>query len=201
MEAKIDPVADTTPPSTTNAQCKVCGSPDRFGIEVALAEGQSQEAIARRFSRDGQLFNRQNIHSHYHRHMEVIERAVTEAAAAGLRNRMLDIGTAIEIDERNERNRTLMREQLAARIEENSMRWTAKDAMAFMQQDQSLNETRSVRQFEAFMTEARAFKAAVKHVVPEEMWMAVVNRFDELSKDAASDLHTGDRNSPPDKEA
>ena len=59
-------------PSLTNPQCKVCMSPDRFEIEVALAQGQRQEAVARRFSRNGQAFSRQNVNSHYHRHMQVI---------------------------------------------------------------------------------------------------------------------------------
>ena len=68
-------------PSLTNPQCKVCMSPDRFEIEVALAQGQRQEAVARRFSRNGQAFSRQNVNSHYHRHMQVIERAVVERAA------------------------------------------------------------------------------------------------------------------------
>ena len=69
-------------PSTTSPQCKVCTSPDRFEIEVALAQDQPQETVARRFSRNGQSFSRQNIHTHYHKHMEVIDRAVSEAATA-----------------------------------------------------------------------------------------------------------------------
>ena len=102
------------PPSFTNAQCKVCASPDRFEIEVALAEGQSQEAVARCFSRDGQAFSRQNIHSHYRRHMQVIDQAVSAAAAGRTRHRMLDVGTAIEIVNQNERIRALLRQQVSA---------------------------------------------------------------------------------------
>src|SRR6476660_1475132 len=116
-------------PSSTNPQCKVCTSAHRFDIEVALAVGQSQEAIARRFSRDGQAFSRQNINSHYRRHMEVIGRAVTEAAAERMRGRMLDVDTAIEIEDQLERNRAAMRRQVREQIETNQLRWSARDAM------------------------------------------------------------------------
>jgi len=54
---------------------------------VALAQGQPQETIARRFSQDGRAFSRQNVHSHYHRHMQVIDRAVLEAATCQLADR------------------------------------------------------------------------------------------------------------------
>ena len=32
-------------PSTTNPQCKVCTSPDRFEIEVALAQGSHRRQL------------------------------------------------------------------------------------------------------------------------------------------------------------
>src|SRR3954468_18943975 len=88
-------------PSLTNPQCKICMSPDRFEIEVALARGQRQESVAQRFSRNGRAFSRQNVNSHYHRHMQVIQRAVVEKAAER-GSRMLDVGTAIEIEDQNE---------------------------------------------------------------------------------------------------
>ena len=132
MEAAAERSKSAELAPTINPQCKVCQSPDRFEIEVALAERQSREIIAKRFSRNGQAFSRQNLHVHFHNHMRVVDRAVVEAAAARLRNRILDVDTAIEIDDRNERNRELMREQLSARIEANDLRWSAKDAMAFI---------------------------------------------------------------------
>jgi hypothetical protein len=170
------------PPSSTNPQCKVCSSPDRFEIEVALAQGQPQETVARRFSRDEQAFSRQNIHSHYRRHMQVVDRAVTEAAARRMRDRMLDLETAIEIEDRNERNRALMRQQVSAQIENNELRWSARDAMAFIEQDARLGEQRSAALLDAFRVDARAFSDAVKSTVPREQWQAVVDAFDALTE-------------------
>lgn len=83
-------------PSKTNPQCKVCASPDRFEIEVALARGQSQGYVATRFSRNGQTFSRQNIHTHYHKHMPVLDLAVAEAAAQRGISPVLDIDSPVE---------------------------------------------------------------------------------------------------------
>ena len=167
-------------PSSTNPQCKVCTSSNRFEIEVALASGESQEATARRFSRGGQALSRQNIHSHYRRHMEVIDRAVTEAAAGLLRNRMLDVSTAIEIEDQLERNRAVMRRQVSEQIETNQLRWSARDAMAFIEQDARLGEQRSAALLETFKSQASAFMEAVKSTVPPETWGAVVEAFNRL---------------------
>jgi hypothetical protein len=165
-------------PSSTNPQCKVCMSPDRFEIEVALAERQSQSSVAHRFSRNGQTFNKQNIHSHYRNHMEVIQRAVAEEAATRMRRRMLDVGTAVEVEDQNERNRELMRRQVSAAIENNDLRWSARDAMAFIEQEARLGELRSAAALEAVMADATAFSQAVRTVVPRSEWDEVVAEFD-----------------------
>jgi hypothetical protein len=183
MENGNDDSRSEDQPSLTNPQCKVCTSSDRFEIEVALAQGQSQEAIARRFSRNGQVFSRQNVNSHHHRHMQVIERAVVEKAAER-GNRMLDVGTAIEIEDQNERNRALMREQVSAQIENNQLKWSVRDVMAFIEQDARLGEQRNAALLEGFMGEAGAFAEAVQSVVPQAQWQAIVDEFDErMAKD------------------
>jgi hypothetical protein len=143
-----------------------------------LAQGQAQQTVARRFSRNGQAYSKQNIHTHYRSHMPVIERAVTEVATARMQGRMLDIGTAIEIEDRNERNRALMRQQVAEQIESNALRWSARDAMGFIELDAQLGEQRSAALLVEFMAEARAFSDAVKSVVPHSLWPDIVDAFD-----------------------
>jgi hypothetical protein len=167
--------------TTTSPQCKVCTSPDRFEIEVALAEGQAQQTVARRFSRGGQAYSKQNIHTHYRSHMPVIERAIAEVATARMRGRMLDIETAFEIEDRNERNRALMRQQVAEQIESNRLRWSARDAMGFIELDARLGEQRSAALMEEFMADARAFNTAVKTVVPRSLWQDIVDEYDRLT--------------------
>jgi high-affinity Fe2+/Pb2+ permease len=167
-------------PSTTNAQCKACTSPDRFEIEVALAQAQPQETVARRFSTGDQSFSRQNIHTHYHNHMEVIDRAVSEAAVSRMQHRILDLDTAIEIEEQNQRLRDRMREQIYEAIANNRVRINTRDVMAFIEQDARLSEQRSAATLESFMLDARAFKEAVQRCVPGSEWNQIVDTYDDL---------------------
>jgi hypothetical protein len=165
-------------PSKTNSQCKVCTSPDRFEIEVALAQGQPQETVARRFSTDDRRFNRQNIHVHYHNHMEVIDRAVLEVATSRMKHRMLDLDTAIEIEEQSQRVRDRMREHVYDAVENGRVRISARDVMGFIEQDARLSEQRSAAELEAIMAEAKAFSDAVKQCVPQSHWQEIVDTFD-----------------------
>jgi hypothetical protein len=167
-------------PSETAAQCKVCQSVDRFEIEVALAQGHSLELTARRFSRGGQSFSRQNLFTHRNRHMQVVDQAVVREAAARMRNRMLDVTTAGVIDEVNSRNRQLMRDQLAAVIENNELRWTAKEAMAYMEYDERVSDDRSAKQLEAVMIEGHVFADAVMKVVPRSDWKKIHDAFEAI---------------------
>jgi hypothetical protein len=170
-------------PSKTNSQCKVCTSPDRFEIEVALAQGQPQETVARRFSTEDRTFNRQNIHAHYHNHMEVIDRAVLEVATSRMKHRMLDLDTAIEIEEQNRRVRDRMREHVHDAVENGGVRINARDVMAFIEQDARLSEQRSAAELEAIMAEGKAFSQAVKQCVPRENWQEIVDTFDALMRE------------------
>ena len=60
--------------------CKVCSSANRHAIEVQLLLGESGPRIAKRFPADN--LNRQNLHTHRHRHMEALDSAVAEAVRA-----------------------------------------------------------------------------------------------------------------------
>jgi hypothetical protein len=131
----------------------------RFGLEVPILLAPMAGAF----------------HTHYRRHMEVIERAVNEAASERMRGRILDIGTALEIEDQNERSRAFMRQQVAELIESNGLRWSARDAMRFLELDAQLGEQRSAVLIEEIMNEARAFNVAVKAVVPQSMWQDIVD--------------------------
>jgi hypothetical protein len=168
-------------PSTTNPQCKVCTSPDRFEIEIALAQGQPQQHIARRFSRDGQTFSRQNIHSHYRRHMPVVEKAVAEAAAARNRGLVLDIETATEIEIQNARNRAGLRAHVSAIIERGQLDWRPRDVMAFMEFDARLGQDRSQAQLSAALRQIQVYSDAIVRVVTDDATRAkIVDTYDEM---------------------
>lgn len=163
-------------PSITNPQCKVCTSESRFEIEVALAEGQSQELIARRFSRDGQTFSRQNIHSHYHKHMQVIEQAVLEVALERRGNRMLDLETAAEIERQNEANRARLRAHAAAAIDD--LRWRPRDVIAFMKFDALLGEQQAAAQAEFVVQRTRLYSKVVREIMTDDQARQVVDAYD-----------------------
>jgi hypothetical protein len=170
---------DSSGPSTTNQQCKVCTSPDRFEIEVALARGRSQASVATRFSRDGQAFNRQNINTHYHKHMEVLDRAVAEEAAKRGLSRSLDLKQAAELQAEHERNRAQLRAQVHARINE-GLEWKTRDLLAFMEQDIRLEEQRNQLRIEPVLIQVDALAQAVRRVVPQELWTPIIDAYDEI---------------------
>jgi hypothetical protein len=173
------PSAVTPRPSKTNPQCKVCKSADRFEIEVALACGQSQESVATRFSRDGRTFNRQNIHTHYHKHMQVLDLAVAEEAARRGLSPMLDIQRASEIHAQHEHNRVLIRAQVDATIREGLLLKT-RDVLAFMELDVRLEEQRNQHRIDVILIQARVFGEAVRRIMPSDMYDQLIATYDEL---------------------
>ena len=68
---------------------------------------------------------------------------------------MLDVGTAIEIEDQLERNRATMRQQVSAQIENGQLKWSPRDAMAFIEQDARLGEQRSAALFKVFEANAQ----------------------------------------------
>jgi hypothetical protein len=173
------PPVETRPVSKTNPQCKVCTSPDRAEIEIALARGQSQESVATRFSRHGQSFNRQNIHNHYHKHMQVLDLAVAEEAARRGLSPMLDLERATQIHAEHEHNRARLRAQVDARIKE-GLPWTTRDLLAFMEQDIRLEEQRNEQRAENIMMQARIFGEAVRKVAPIDMQGQIREAYAEI---------------------
>jgi hypothetical protein len=172
--------ADTGPPSETNPQCKVCTSPDRFEIEVALARGQSQTSVANRYSHSGQTFSRQNINAHYHKHMQVIGLAVAEEVARRGPNPMLDLNTATDIHAQNERNRALMRAQVAKAIEDGAFDWKPREAMAFMEMDARIEEQRNDVRAANLCAQAHGVNQALLRVVPKDLHPKIVEAYEEV---------------------
>ena len=174
------PPTNLLPPSQTNPQCKVCNSPDRFEIEVALARGQSQQSVATRFSRNGQTFSRQNVNTHYHKHMQVLELAVAEEAARRGVSPVLGIEMASEIHAEHERNRTRLRAQANALIE-GGVAWKTRDLLYFMEQDIRLEEQRNQQRAEIVMIQARAYGEAVRAVINDnDTHIKILEMYDEL---------------------
>ena len=169
-------------PSSTNPQCKVCTSPDRFEIEVALAQDQPQETVARRFSRNGQSFSRQNIHTHYHKPYGGDRSSSFRGCDS---TQMRRKGCLISTRRWRSRNRTSApgigcEAQVQDAVENNLIRFNARDVMAFMEQDARLGDQRSAAMLETFKSQASAFMEAVKSTVPPETWGAVVEAFNRL---------------------
>ncbi|MDX6370979.1 MAG: hypothetical protein QOG93_2481 [Gaiellaceae bacterium] len=169
-------------PSVTNPQCKVCSSPDRRAIEVALVQGQSQERIARAFTRGDQAFSRQNIHSHYRRHMQVVAKETVEEARLLSRNAMLDVETARQIDRGHQELRSLLWESARTAAASGRLRWTAKDMILFLQCDVEIEQTRYRGQVVELMRDAAAFIDAAKALIPMSKWGELFDSFAALQK-------------------
>jgi hypothetical protein len=171
-------------PSETNPQCKVCCSPDRRAIEVALVQGQSQERIARAFTGGDQAFSRQNIHSHYRRHMQVVSKETVEEARLLSRNAMLDVETARRIDRGHQELRSLLWESARDAAASGRLRWTAKDVISFLQCDVEIEQARNVAQITELIRAVDVLIAATRTVVPDSKWNEVRDAFIRLRKEA-----------------
>jgi hypothetical protein len=171
---------DSGPASTTNPQCKVCMSPDRFEIEVALARGQSQTSVANRYSHGEQTLSRQNMNAHYHKHMEVIALAVAEEVARRGPNPILDMNTATDIHAQNERNRARMRAQVTQAIDDGLLEWKPRDTMAFMEMDARIEEQHNQTRANHLYAQARCFSRAVQRVVPKDLYPKIVEAYEEF---------------------
>lgn len=182
-----DEVEQWSPPSMTNPQCKVCNSPDRRAIEVALVQGRGQDTIARVYTRNGQQFSRQNIHTHYHRHMQVVDRATVERARLHARNAMLDVESAKAISRGNEELRDLLREGARRAAQSEALRWTAKDVIAFLERDEQMEQERSGMQVDLLMREVQAFSAAVRMVLLQPLWDDLMENYKRQQVDAKLD--------------
>src|SRR6476659_1778790 len=120
---------DTTRPSDpptpySHPLCKVCTSERRRDIEYALLTGQSRASVADQFSDDTISFNRQNLHTHYWRHMHDVDDAVARAAVEERQRRRLDPATAVSVlAKRRQLLSDLLEEGLEA-VTDGGVRWT-----------------------------------------------------------------------------
>jgi hypothetical protein len=130
----------------------------------------------RRLLPNGQQFSRQNIHAHYHRHMQVVERATVERARLHARNAMLDVESAKAVSRGNEELRDLLREGARRAAESEALRWTAKDVIAFLERDEQMEQERSGMQIDLLMRDVRAFSVAVRMVLPQPLWGDLMER-------------------------
>jgi hypothetical protein len=180
---RIDEVLDDMP-SDTHPLCKVCNHPARREIEVALIEGQSREVLARRFSTGKMKLNRQNLHSHYHGHMQVIDRAVAEQARTRARNAMLDVESVRAIRERQAGLRGLMLEQATEALAQGRVRWSAKDILQLHGEDAAMEVDRAAVQVEMVMVDFNLLAQALKAHTTDAVQNAIVEEYQQLKRQA-----------------
>jgi hypothetical protein len=155
--------------------CKVCNSPNRKQIEIALLLGESRPRIGKRFP--DEALNRTNLCTHRNRHMEVVDAGVAEAVRA--RTASIRLSAAEAGDAVVGRLRTI--DQLLAAgmaaAQAGLIRFTTRDLLALIDERERLaQDERTVERLEA---EAGALGAAVMEQVPKQMWEAIVDSWDE----------------------
>jgi hypothetical protein len=145
--------------------CKVCNSPDRNKIEIALLLGESGPSIGERFPDD--KFNRTNLSTYRNRHMEMVDAVVADAVrvqTAQSRRDAEDAGEAVV--GRLRLVEDLLTAGLAA-AQAGRVPYSIRDILSLSDERERLaGQERSYEQLE---NEFRAFNHAVLEVVPESM--------------------------------
>jgi hypothetical protein len=154
---------------------------------VALIEGQSREVLARRFSTAAVRLNRQNLHTHYHGHMRVIDRAVAEQARTRARNAMLDVGSVRGIRERQASLRALMLNQATEALAQGRVRWSAKDILQLHSEDMTMELDRAAAQVEMVMVDFNLLAQALKAHTSEAVRTAIVEEYERLKRQSGVD--------------
>ena len=162
--------------------CKVCTSERRRDIECALLTGRSRASVADQFSSDTVSFNRQNLHTHFWRHMHDVDEAVARAAAEERQRRRLDPATVVSVlAKRRQLLSDLLEEGLEA-VTDGGVRWTVRDVISVSNELAELENIADHDELGEVMREARIFAGAVQAVVPEQQWQLIGERFEELAK-------------------
>jgi hypothetical protein len=172
----------------TQPRCKVCQHPQRVDIELALLEGQSRELIAQHFSTSDRPLNRQNLHTHDHKHMDTVDRAVVDKARARTRNALLDIQTARGIRDQEDELLDLLYAHTRTAIAEGRVRVSVRDIIHLNQERARIEQERANVQIEAVMIQARTYGKAVKNIIHEDSThRQILNEYDRLMAQNASD--------------
>jgi hypothetical protein len=101
----------------TTFPCKICTSRHRVEVEITLAMGRPVESIAKRISRGGETFSREDIQTH-HDHLDLIQRALPEMEAARKRGVLLDLKTAVDRVSAKDRDRQLIRSLIGEALDQ-----------------------------------------------------------------------------------
>lgn len=178
-------------------RCKVCKFANRREIDVMLATGWSQAAVLEYWnnvmSREGQedYFNPMNISNHARKHLGVQDAAVRRI----LEERARAEGVDIETVENTIRTKTGTVETLiAGGLESLHHGHTVVEPKVILDAIKMLTELEEKNSEilkEEMMREIRAFMAAVKKNVPDEMWETIFEDYaKELKKTSPKELTT-----------
>jgi hypothetical protein len=171
----------------THPTCKVCASPRRREIEVELLVGGSRQAIAERFSGEDQAFNRQNLFSHFHNHMDVVEQAVVQLARQERRRRSLDVATARRILlSKTQFHEDLLEIGMAA-IAEGRVKWTLGGVLATKAELDKLRDAEDAAAIALIMERFNLFVEAVKEHVPEDQFRQLYELYKQMAEALSDD--------------
>lgn len=163
-------------------RCKVCQSEYRHQMESLMSRGMSMSAVARFFEQLGVDVNRKNLATHRDNHMALEKAAIAGVIHRRWKEQVLD-PDAVE-DETNFYMTKYglldaMMHKAWEKIENDEAEWKPTDVIAIMQYMERLEAQQKNVALDELMTEARAFRDAVKQVVPPAHWDEIVEHFDQ----------------------
>jgi intergrase/recombinase len=171
-------IKQLTPLEIVEPRCAVCKSSYRRAIDRLMMMGVSYSEIARQF--ESERISRKSLATHKERHMSVTDRAVREIIEEQVRQAGEDT---------MEQKRLILTRSGALDIAimqgyngiiDGSMSVEARDWVQMINLREKLEEKTASIQLEETMSEFSAFLQAVKEVVPEDMWVAVAERHQQI---------------------
>ena len=163
-------------------RCKVCQSDYRHQMEGLMMRGQSLSSVARFFEQLGVDVNRKNLATHRDNHMALEKAAIAGTIAQRWREQVVDpddVESATQTYLTKHGLLDAMLHKAWEKIENDEAEWKPTDVIQIMTYMERLENQQKNVALDELMLEARAFRDAVKAVVPPSQWDDIVARFEQ----------------------
>ncbi len=163
------------------ARCKVCQSPHRREIDAALATGMAQSTVKEFFNTayGSDFFTANNISLHARKHMSIRDQGVRRIYEEAARREGMDIAVVEGfIRTRRAAIDQVINEALTL-MQAGTINPEVKDLLAAIQMLEKMDAEQQDSMVAELERQFRAFMAAVKDTVPEDMWGAIYKAYED----------------------
>lgn len=163
-------------------RCKVCQNEYRHQMEAMMVRGHSLSSVARFFEQLGVDVNRKNLATHRDNHMALEKAAIAGVINQRWREQVVDpdaVEGEVSFIMTKHGLLDAMLHKAWQKIENDEAEWKPTDVIQIMTYMERLEAQQKNVALDQLMMEARAFRDAVKAVVPQNNWEEIVHRFEQ----------------------